>query len=134
MFVSVEDTASFKVFAIRSNALTGQLFMAERTPECKNLSGSKAIEPPSSLTRARGVRYVGPEKDGLLVSAVRREQEAIRSVFGIAPFCLSPSSNTFFFSLTAALVKVQLPQNYSSMAHRVLLACELELFALDSAL
>jgi len=55
------------------------------------------------------VRYVGLTKDGLLVSAVRREARAIRKRVGIAPFAF-PSSINIFFSLTAALVKVQLPQ------------------------
>src|SRR5262249_48768375 len=52
----------------------------------QNFPGAGAVDALARLLRARGVRYVSLAKDGLLVSAVRREARAIRGLVGNAPF------------------------------------------------
>lgn len=82
----VEDYRRLQVFANSAYALPGQLFMSDGRLNAQNFPGAQAVDLQARLLRARGVRYVGLAKEGLLMSAVRREARAIRKRVGIAPF------------------------------------------------
>jgi hypothetical protein len=82
----VEDYRLLQVFANSVYAIPGQLFMADGRLNAQNFPGPQAIDTQARLLRARGIRYVGVAKDGLLVSIVRREACAIRKLVGMLPF------------------------------------------------
>jgi hypothetical protein len=82
----VEDYRLLQVFANSLYAIPGQLFMADGRLNAQNFPGPQAIDTQARLLRARGIRYVGIAKDGLLVSVVRNEARTIRKLVGTAPF------------------------------------------------
>lgn len=82
----VEDYRLLQVFANSAYAIPGQLFMADGRLNAQNFPGPAAVDTQARLLRARGIRYVGVVKDGLLVSVVRREARAIRKRVGENPF------------------------------------------------
>jgi hypothetical protein len=82
----VEDHRQLQAFANSVYAQPGMLLMADGRLNAQNFPGAAAVDALARLLRARGVRYVSLAKDGLLVSAVRREARAIRGLVGSAPF------------------------------------------------
>ncbi len=92
----VEDYRQLQIFANSVYAIPGQLFMADGRLNAQSFPGAQAIDLQARLLRARGVRYVGLAKEGLLVSAVRRETRAIRKRVGVAPFAF-PILNRHLF-------------------------------------
>ncbi len=82
----VEDHRRLQVFANSIYAQPGLLLMADGRLNAQNFPGAGAVDALARLLRARGVRYISLAKDGLLVSAVRREARAIRCRVGSAPF------------------------------------------------
>jgi hypothetical protein len=82
----VEDYRRLQLFANSHYAVPGLLFMADGRLNAQNYPGAAAVDLQARLLRARGVRYVGLAKDGLLVSVVRRHARAIRKRAGTRPF------------------------------------------------
>jgi hypothetical protein len=82
----VEDYRRLSTFANSVYTVPGMLFMGDGRLNAQNFPGAAAVDRQARLLRARGVRYIGLAKDGLLVSAVRREARAIRKRVGFAPF------------------------------------------------
>lgn len=82
----VEDYRQLQAFANSVYAVPGILFMGDGRLNAQNFPGAAAVDLQARLLRARGVRYVAVTKDGLLVSAVRREAQAIRKRVGTRPF------------------------------------------------
>jgi len=82
----VEDHHRLQLFGNSVYAQPGLLLMADGRLNAQNFPGAAAVDALARLLRARGVRYISLAKDGLLVSAVRREARAIRCRVGNAPF------------------------------------------------
>jgi hypothetical protein len=82
----VEDYRRLRVFANSVYAIPGMLFLADGRLNAQSFPGAAAIDALGRLFRARGIRYVGLAKDGMLVSVVRREARAIRRRVGQWPF------------------------------------------------
>jgi hypothetical protein len=82
----VEDYRRLQAFANSAYAVPGMLFMADGRLNAQIFPGAAAVDLQARLLRARGVRYIALAKDGLLVSAVRREARAIRNLVGDSPF------------------------------------------------
>lgn len=82
----VEDHRRLRIFANSIYAVPQMLFMADGRLNAQNFPGPAAMDQSARLLRARGVRYVALAKQGLLISAVRREARAIRKRVGRRPF------------------------------------------------
>jgi hypothetical protein len=82
----VEDYRRLQVYANSVYAVPGMLFMADGRLNAQNFPGAAAVDQQARLLRARGVRLVALAKEGLLISAVRREARAIRKRVGNKPF------------------------------------------------
>lgn len=82
----VEDYRRLQTFANSAYAVPGMLFMADGRLNAQNFPGAAAVDLQARLLRARGVRYVALTKDGMLISAVRREARVIRKLVGYRPF------------------------------------------------
>jgi hypothetical protein len=82
----VEDHRRLQGLANSVYAQPGLVLMADGRLNAQNFPGPAAVDALARLLRARGIRYVALAKDGLLVSAVRREARAVRSRVGSAPF------------------------------------------------
>jgi hypothetical protein len=82
----VEDYRRLQAFANSVYAVPGMLFMADGRLNAQNFPGAAAVDLQARLLRARGVRYIALTKDGMLVSAARREARTIRARVGDAPF------------------------------------------------
>lgn len=82
----VEDYRRLNTFANSIYAVPGMLFMGDGRLNAQNFPGAAAVDRQARLLRARGVRYIGLAKDGLLVSTIRREARAIRKRVGFVPF------------------------------------------------
>jgi hypothetical protein len=82
----VDDHRRVQLIANSVYAQPGMLLMGDGRLNAQNFPGAAAVDALARLLRARGVRYISLAKDGLLVSAVRREARAIRCRVGSAPF------------------------------------------------
>lgn len=82
----VEDYRRIQLFANSIYTVPGMVFMADGRLNAQNYPGPAAVDRQARLLRARGVRYVGLAKDGLLVSAVTHIARAIRKKVGLRPF------------------------------------------------
>jgi hypothetical protein len=82
----VEDFRELQVFANSLYAVPGMLMLADGRLNAQDFPGAPAIDLQARLLRARGIRYVGLAKTGLLAASVRREAVAIRRRVGNRPF------------------------------------------------
>src|SRR5260370_8768627 len=97
--------------------------MADGRLNAQNFPGAQAVDLQARLLRARGVRYVGLAKEGLLVSAVRREARTIRKLVGVGPFAFPILNRHLFLSYLGPGQSPPAPKTSRHVSSRPSLRC-----------